>query len=399
MSSEVPLSPDIIFCDGFESGTTDAWGAPGPSGTLIYTFDAADQLVQVEQDGQVLGSYAYDGDGLRVSATVGGETVYYLRNEDGNTLAEYDGSGALIAEYLYGNGGQIGKIEPDGVGGDNVSYFHHDHLGSTMLITNDDGAVTWEGRYEPFGEPVRSTGDPDRYRFTQHELDLETNLFYAKARYYNPRLGRFLSVDPVGGEVGSSQSWNRYGYVENNPLRLVDPNGLDVVDYVLHTSGPNSVPNTPHPEVPDASELGPQQTKTGGFFLYNLEAKFETGDDPTDYRPFRAAFILDAQGGVAEGRAGRQENPSRGQIAVEGLSQYVYDSPGLQAFPRARIGTQTFDVAFVAGEVNKRTGKESPLHGFYRVTLEFTKGELTGSTATEISEDDFLQLTGLGGGD
>lgn len=48
---------------------------------------------------------------------------------------------------------------------------------------------------------------------------------YMHARYYNPNLGRFLSVDPVGGEVGSSQSWNRYSYVLNNPLVMVDPFG------------------------------------------------------------------------------------------------------------------------------------------------------------------------------
>jgi len=50
------------------------------------------------------------------------------------------------------------------------------------------------------------------------------------ARYYNPNLGRFLSVDPVGGTVGISQSWNRYGYVLNNPLNLVDPFGLEAID-------------------------------------------------------------------------------------------------------------------------------------------------------------------------
>lgn len=45
------------------------------------------------------------------------------------------------------------------------------------------------------------------------------------ARYFSSNLGRFLSVDPVGGEVGSSQSWNRYSYVRNNPIKLVDPDG------------------------------------------------------------------------------------------------------------------------------------------------------------------------------
>ena len=51
---------------------------------------------------------------------------------------------------------------------------------------------------------------------------------YMHARYYSPNLGRFLSVDPIGGTVGSSQSWNRYSYVLNNPLSLIDPDGRDI---------------------------------------------------------------------------------------------------------------------------------------------------------------------------
>jgi uncharacterized protein RhaS with RHS repeats len=48
------------------------------------------------------------------------------------------------------------------------------------------------------------------------------------ARYYSSNLGRFLSVDPVGGKVGSSQSWNRYSYVRNNPVAFIDPNGEEL---------------------------------------------------------------------------------------------------------------------------------------------------------------------------
>jgi len=72
---------DEIFSDGFESGTIDVWGSGiGPAGTLNYTFNNADQLEQVEEAGQLLGVYAYDGDGLRVKATTNGETVYYFQH-------------------------------------------------------------------------------------------------------------------------------------------------------------------------------------------------------------------------------------------------------------------------------------------------------------------------------
>jgi RHS repeat-associated protein len=217
---------DEIFSDGFESGAIDVWGSGiGPAGTLIYTFNNADQLEQVEEAGQLLGVYAYDGDGLRVKATTNGETVYYFRDPSGNTIAEYDTSGDLIANYLYAGGRQVAKAEPDGLGGYNLSYFHPDHLGSAVVITNDSGIATWRGDYRPFGEPVSSNGAADRYRFTGHELDTATNLTYAKARYYNARLGRFLTIDPVGGSPGSSQSWNPNVYVQNNPVNATDPDG------------------------------------------------------------------------------------------------------------------------------------------------------------------------------
>jgi uncharacterized protein RhaS with RHS repeats len=65
------------------------------------------------------------------------------------------------------------------------------------------------------------------------------------ARYYNPNLGRFLSVDPIGGSVESSQSWNRYSYVENNPLRMVDPDGRSGIEAVLVAPKPIPIPAPP----------------------------------------------------------------------------------------------------------------------------------------------------------
>jgi RHS repeat-associated protein len=63
---------------------------------------------------------------------------------------------------------------------------------------------------------------------------------YMHARYYSPNLGRFMSVDPVGGSIGSSQSWNRYSYVENNPLAFLDPNGRLRIRADFHGSGANN---------------------------------------------------------------------------------------------------------------------------------------------------------------
>ena len=160
-----------------------------------------------------------------MSKTVDGETVFYLRTPSGNTFAEYDQDSNLIAEYIYAGDRQVAKVEPDGLGGEDISFFHPDHLGTSLHITDEQGNTTWSGDYYPFGAEFSSTGTPDRYRFTQHELDPATSLTYAKARYYNPAIGRFISTDPVGGSTTSSQSWNSYSYAKNSPLKYTDPDG------------------------------------------------------------------------------------------------------------------------------------------------------------------------------
>lgn len=107
-------------------------------------------------------------------------------------------------------------------------YIAGDHLNSTRAIVDDNGNLD-EVDYLPFGGFLTGIPVPDTtHLFTGHERDtatLASNLDYMHARYFSPNLGRFLSVDPVGGEVASSQSWNRYSYVLNNPLALVDPFG------------------------------------------------------------------------------------------------------------------------------------------------------------------------------
>ena len=273
--------PDI-FADGFESGTTGAWNsgakhAKVATSSLTYTFNSADQLTLVTRAGQTMGDYAYDGDGLRVGKTVGEQTVFYLRGPSGNTLAEYDQDGLLIAEYIYAGDRQVAKVEPDGGGGDDLSFFHPDQLGTALYITDESGAITWSGDYFPFGAEYSSTGTPDRYRFTQHELDPDTALVYAKARYYHPTIGRFISTDPVGGSVGSSQSWNRYAYVLNNPLKYTDFDGQlpvipIVIGFIFAVAGGAEYANTPTgPQDPILTN--PQYENSGGMYALAAASK------------------------------------------------------------------------------------------------------------------------------
>jgi RHS repeat-associated protein len=105
-----------------------------------------------------------------------------------------------------------------------TNYYHTDAIGSVRAITDQSGTTVIRHDYFPFGEDTQPlTGDP--MRFGGLELDAESGLNYAGARYYRNIWGRFMRVDPVGGTLTNPQRWNGYAYALNNPLRFVDPTG------------------------------------------------------------------------------------------------------------------------------------------------------------------------------
>jgi RHS repeat-associated protein len=110
--------------------------------------------------------------------------------------------------------------------GDVVYYVHTDHLGSTSLTTDQNQQVVARQLYHPYGTPRWSQGTlPTDYTFTGQRLDGGIGLMHYGARFYSPRLGRFVSADSIVPEPGDPQDFNRYAYVRNNPLRYRDPNG------------------------------------------------------------------------------------------------------------------------------------------------------------------------------
>ncbi len=130
--------------------------------------------------------------------------------------------------------------------GTDVRWHLTDHLGTPRMIFDQSGALAAVSRHDylPFGEELlagvggRTNGqgytdnDGLRQKFTEKERDLETGLDFFGARYYANKQGRFSSPDPWLGsaESYSPQTWNRYTYVLNNPLGLIDPSGLDDQD-------------------------------------------------------------------------------------------------------------------------------------------------------------------------
>ncbi|HQO21288.1 MAG TPA: DUF5675 family protein [Acidobacteriota bacterium] len=120
-----------------------------------------------------------------------------------------------------------------------VRYYIWDHLGTTRVVTDGNGALISTHDYEPFGVEIPPFGDtgnvtdlpsPNSHKFTGHERDQSTGYDYMHARFYGSSIGRFMRPDPVGGNPANPQSWNLYAYVENNPVNRIDPTGLtDIV--------------------------------------------------------------------------------------------------------------------------------------------------------------------------
>jgi RHS repeat-associated protein len=110
-----------------------------------------------------------------------------------------------------------------------VTYFHNDISGSPMLATDAAGKQVWKESYRPYGQKLRdepaSRDGKNKIGFAGSPFDASTGLSYMGARYYDPVIGRFMGVDPVGFQENNVHSFNRYAYANNNPYKFVDRDG------------------------------------------------------------------------------------------------------------------------------------------------------------------------------
>jgi RHS repeat-associated protein len=187
--------------------------------TTSYDWDAANRLLDVKQGATTLASFVYDGSGRRFQKIAGGVTHSYIY--DGANVSEERLSSGQTYDYVQGPGIDRPLAMRDQASV--VSYYLADHLGSIVQMTNSTGAVTLSRDYDPFGNPLVGAATAG-YAFTGREWDPETNLYYYRARYYDPKQGRFLNEDPIGFGGGV----NFYAYVGDNPVNWTDPDGLFV---------------------------------------------------------------------------------------------------------------------------------------------------------------------------
>jgi RHS repeat-associated protein len=148
-------------------------------------------------------------------------------------------------------------------------YLHDDHLGSTSAITDGDGVTLETRSFKPFGQADGTFGQAVINGFTGHEHDGEQGLINMRGRIYDPAIGRFLTADPFVTNPLSSQGWNRYAYVENNPMTFVDPSGFGGLEVDIYFHGPESVAGEESTSDggggPSSSGPGSDSTVTGGW--------------------------------------------------------------------------------------------------------------------------------------
>ncbi|WP_444889970.1 polymorphic toxin-type HINT domain-containing protein [Microbulbifer sp. DLAB2-AA] len=111
-----------------------------------------------------------------------------------------------------------------------LTFYHNDMLGSPVAASNEKGELLWKESYEPYGKRAGGEQSLNHRGYTGHVEDANTGLVYMQARYYDPLIGRFYSIDPVGYlghlERGNPiQGMNRYAYANNNPYKYNDPDG------------------------------------------------------------------------------------------------------------------------------------------------------------------------------
>lgn len=187
------------------------WNGAGQLRTVGRYVDAA----ATEPSERI--AFSYDALGRRVSRTVNGLTERYVYGGQ-DRLATIDGSGQVLERVTHGP--QVDEpLALDGPGG--ARFLHADRLG-TIIGVSDGTSTVQRYEYGPFGESLGAADAADNaYRFTAREYEAD-DLYYYRARYYDPTAGRFISEDPLGIASGDT---NFYRYAANNPVHVTDPTG------------------------------------------------------------------------------------------------------------------------------------------------------------------------------
>jgi RHS repeat-associated protein len=226
---------------GFDSNGDRTSQVPNAGSATCYVYNAGRLTLSTVKTGTgssctsptTVGTYAYDGQGLRMSKAVSGTTTNFHWSGSGLPLMLDEKVGANYTDYVYGPRGNVLAQ----ISGATTVYYSSDNLGSTRAITNSSGTSIATYTYSPYGDVTACTGTTvtvagsnlctgtvvvsNPLLYTGQYRDDETSLYYLRARYYEPGTSQFVTVDPA-----LATTMQAYAYASGNPVNASDPTGL-----------------------------------------------------------------------------------------------------------------------------------------------------------------------------
>ncbi len=284
--------------------------------TISYVYNVTGRLVQVWagdiNTGTLTAEYGYDPFGKRLWKEVEGVRTWFYYSDEG-LAGEYDAAGNEIRTYDYkpGSGWTTDPVFMQQ--GGNIYFYHNNHLGTPLALTDIYGTVVWKATARAFGKTdVMVEQVVNNLRFPGQYYDAETGLHYNWNRYYDPETGRYTRVDPLGFEGGSVMF---YGYASNNPMTLVDPEGeFFIMGSMVLGAAIGALMGGQHGILPGIAGAVIGAVPVVGIVLGPMAAKaYEQhlkGKDPTS-----DACVIET---MVEGTVGWTQVPGAGDLIIAG---------------------------------------------------------------------------------
>lgn len=204
---------------------TEVTGDPATK-TREFIYNAVERLTEIKDNGQTIGQYQYDPMGRRIKKQTNDGTTWFLYANEG-LIAELDQTGNPTRYYGW-KPNSLWGTDPlwlaDKSGSTWQAYlYHNDHLWTPQRLTSVQGEIQWGARSEAFGKTAATINTIDNpLRFPGQYEDKENSIHYNLFRYYVPKGGAYVELDPLGAQ--SRQ--HLFSYAMNSPLRYIDYNGL-----------------------------------------------------------------------------------------------------------------------------------------------------------------------------
>ena len=173
-------------------------------GAFTHAWNYRNRLTQ-SSAGSATTTYANDHENARVQKVSGSATTTYANRF-------YELANGTSTKHIFAGSELIASVRGTGSSSE-MFIVHADHLGSTNVVTDESGALAQLLSYYPFGKTrldEQAAGFDETNKFTGHELDPETSVYYMQARYQDPGIGRFVSQDPAFLDIGAGEFRERY---------------------------------------------------------------------------------------------------------------------------------------------------------------------------------------------